>query len=403
MINQLIYKITRRRHPWRVFTFDELSEIYTSMSLRSLGFGIIGIFVPIFLFSKEVSLTGIFWFFLWVFLLRIPLSFSMAFIVGRIGPKHGIALSTLLFLVFLGMLLTFESVGWPLIALASAFTISNGLFFLSYHTDFSKVKNTKHGGKELGWLYTFERVGGALGPLIGGLTASLIAPEASIVLAIIVLGLSLVPLFLTNEPVKLHQKISFFGFPWRRHTRDFIAMSGAHLDTSSSQFVWPLFVSVVVFGGSAYAKVGAIIAAATAVSLVSTRLFGVIVDSKKGGVLLSVGVWANSILHLFRPFVLTGASATLVSTMNEPITLSYRMPLMKGYYDAADSEEGYRIVYLALMEFCGAIVKSLYFLGLWICAEFWFSDVSVLRWNFVVIGFLSLFILAQKFPALRKA
>ncbi len=403
MINQLIYKITRHRHPWRVLEFDEIAEIYTSMSLRSLGFGIIGIFVPIFLYTKEVPIAGIFWFFLWVFLLRIPLSFCLAFVVGRIGPKHGIALSTLLFLVFLGMLFTFESVRWPLIALALAFTVSNGLFFLSYHTDFSKVKNTKHGGKELGWLYTFERVGGALGPLLGGLAASLVAPEASIVLAIIVLGFSLIPLFLTNEPVKLHQKITFFGFPWRRHTRDFVAMAGAHLDNSSSQFVWPLFVSVIVFGGGAYAKVGAIIAAATAVSLVSTRLFGVIVDGKKGWLLLSVGVWANALLHLFRPFALTGASATLASTMNEPITLSYRMPLMKGYYDAADSEEGYRIVYLALMEFCGAVVKALYFLALWVCAEFLFGDVSVLRWNFVAIGFLSLFILAQKFPALRRA
>ncbi len=63
MIEKIIHRISKRHHPWRKMKFDELAEVYTSMSLRSFGFGVIGIFVPVFLFKNGVDLTGIFFFY----------------------------------------------------------------------------------------------------------------------------------------------------------------------------------------------------------------------------------------------------------------------------------------------------------------------------------------------------
>lgn len=401
MLKKFLHLFVRKRHPWREMQFDELAEIYTSMSLRSLGFGIIGIFVPIFLYQHGVDIRGIFWFFGWVFLLRIPLAILVALVVGRIGPKHSIALSTLLFVVFLILLLTFEYVGWPLIALAFAFTVSNGLFFTAYHTDFSKVKDSRNGGKEIGWLYTFERVGSSLGPLAGGVVASIFAPELTILVAITILLASLIPLFLTNEPVKLHQHIHFNGFPWKRHVWDFVAMSASHVENSASKFMWPLMVAVLVFTEGTYAKIGSVIALATAISLFSAHMFGTFIDTKKGRQLLNYGVVLNAVVHCIRPFSLSGSAVTVVSTLNEPITLSYQMPLMKGYYDAADSEEGYRIVYLTIVEIWGALAKTTYFTLLYL-STYLFTGESVLRWSFIPVAFFSLGIGLQHFSALKR-
>ena len=63
MIQKLIHRIAAPGHPWRTMKFDELAEIYTSMTIRSLGFGIIGIFVPIFFYKNGVSLQSIFYFY----------------------------------------------------------------------------------------------------------------------------------------------------------------------------------------------------------------------------------------------------------------------------------------------------------------------------------------------------
>lgn len=52
MLNKIIHKIARQHHPWRKMKFDEMAEVYTSMSLGSFGFGVIGIFVPVFLYKN---------------------------------------------------------------------------------------------------------------------------------------------------------------------------------------------------------------------------------------------------------------------------------------------------------------------------------------------------------------
>jgi MFS family permease len=401
MLKKFIHLFVKRRHPWREVQFDELAEIYTSMSMRSLGFGIIGIFVPVYLYQHGVDIRSIFWFFGWVFLIRIPIAVVVAHIIGRIGPKHSIALSTLLFVVFLSMLLSFERLGWPLIALSVGFTVSNGLFFTAYHTDFSKVKDTRHGGKELGWLIIFERIGGALGPLVGGFLATIFAPEVTIVIAMLVLLASLIPLFMSNEPVRLHQHIQFAGFRWKRHMRNNLAVIASHIENSASQFIWPLFVAVVVFKTDTYAKLGSMIALALLISLYSAHMFGKFIDSKRGLQLLNYGVVLNALVHVARPFTLTPASTTILSVVNEPATLSYRMPMLKGYYDSADSEEGYRIVFLSVSEMFAAMGKATYFFSMYGLAAVYDAE-SVLRWSFLAVAVVSLGIGLQRFPALKK-
>lgn len=401
MIQKIIHKIAAPRHPWRTMKFDELAEVYTSMSIRSLGLGIIGIFVPIFLYKSGVDLQSIFYFFALFFLLRIPTAYIAAYIIGRIGPKHAIAVSTVVFIVFLGLLLSFNSVGWPLVVLAGFWTFSNGLFFVACNTDFSKVNHRSHGGKELGWLYIFERAGMALGPIAGGLIASFVSPNMSIVVAFIVMLLSLVPLFLSNEPVKLHQHINFKGFKPSKYKADFVTLAAFNIENVASVVMWPLLVGVLIFVDDTYAKVGAVIGIGMVISMFSAHMYGKFIDHKKGYYLLQYGVFLDVILHLIRPFVSTGAGAVAVSIMNEPITLSYKMPIIKGWYDRADSIEGFRIVYLSWSEMITGFAKGTYCLGLFFLC-YAFEPIDVLKYNFFIVAAICLLMLVQRFPALKK-
>ncbi len=401
MFNKFLNIFVRKRHYWRDITFSELAEIYTSMSLRSFGFGVIGIFVPIFLYKSGVRLQDIYLFYLLFFVIRLPAAYLSAYIIGRIGPKHSIAVSTVLIITFLLMLLSFNTVVWPLYLLSFFFSIANTLFFLAYHTDFSKIKDSKNGGKELGWLNIFERVGSAVGPVIGGLMATLISPEFTIVFAIMVLLGSLIPLFLTNEPVKVHQHIQFKGFNWHRHKRDFVSLSAHNVENVASQVMWPLYIAIVIFAENTYAKLGVIVGIATAVSIVSARMIGEVIDNRKGLKLLQYGTYINATIHILRSFTSTATGAIAISTINEPTTLTYHMPLLKGFYDEADSEPGYRIVYLTVTEIINGVAKAIYYLGLFMACYF-FDPISVLRYSFIIVGVISLGMLFQRFPALKK-
>ena len=401
MLKKLIYSIAAHHHPWRKLSFDELAELYTSMTMRSLGFSLIGIFVPVYLYTTGISLQAIYLFFAFFFLLRIPVSFAAGLVVGRIGPKHSIALSTMLFIVFLGLLTSYEVMGWPLWLLSTAYTLANGLFFIAYNTDFSKINHSVHGGKELGWLMIFERAGGALGPVVGGLLAGLFAPQASMIFAIIVLAISLVPLFLTNEPVKTHQKIDYLPFNNRKYARDFVAFSSYSIVNVANGLLWPLLVAVFIFTDGTYEKLGALVGLGLAVSIISARMFGVFIDKKRGKSLLRFGVYFNVIVSVCRSAIDTAGGALAGTLLAEPVALAYRMPVSKGYYDTADSIKGKRIVYLVWGESWGALAKSIFLFAM-AAACIWMNEVTVLRASFIVVGVVGLAMLAQRFPALKQ-
>jgi MFS family permease len=401
MLKKIIHKIAKPKHPWRQLKFDELAEIYASMSLRSFGLWIIGIFVPIYLYQNGYSLQSIFLFYTLFFLFRLPIAYASAYVIGRIGPKYSIAVSTLILIVFLTQLLTLNFFAWSMIVLAFFFSLTNGLFFVAYNTDFSKIKVTEHAGKELGWLYIFERIGAALGPLIGGILASLIAPELTIFVAIFVLVCSLIPLLLSNEPVRTHQKITYKNFPFFQHLRDYTAISGLGIDSVASLNFWPLFVGVVIFSGSVYAKLGVLFGISLAASIVCAYIIGKFVDKHSGSALLKLGVVLNSSLLFFRALSTSVFGASFITILNEPVSLAYKIPLVKGYYDATDSEEGYRIVYLAIGEVTSGAAKAFY-CGVLFFACYYANSTAVLSFSFVLAAILSLLMLVQRFPALKK-
>lgn len=401
MFQKIMHSFIRPRHPWRRLKFDELAEIYTSIMLRSLGFSLMGIFVPVFFYQSGVALDSIFLFYVFFFMFRIPVNIVSAFLVGKIGPKHSIGVSTVFQIIFLFLLLTFQTQLWSLWFLAAIYSLSNGIFFIAYHTDFSKIKDSAHGGKELSYLIIFERLGGALGPLIGGILGSFIAPEATIITAIFMLGASQIPLLFSKEPVRINQNIRFRGFPWRLFTRDYIALGAFSIDRVASIVAWPLLIAVVVFVDDTYVKLGSLVTVSTIISMLVARLFGRIIDNNKGLQLLKIGTWMNLLGHIFRPFMLNVPGVVAVSVANEPVSLAYSMPVIKGFYDQTDVVEGYRIVYISFAESVFALYKGAYWLGLFAFSQL-FNPVSVLSWSYLAVGLVSLGVLFQRFPALKK-
>lgn len=397
MIQKIVHKIMRPRHFWRDIGFDELSELYTSMLIRSLATSLIGLFVPIYLYSLGFSVRTIFGFFIIFFIVRIFCDVISALTVARIGPKHTIALSTLANIVFLLLLLTLKDLHWPLAFVAIVGSLTNSLFFIAFHTDFSKIKHPLHGGKELGYLTILEKIGGILGPLIGGVIATVFSPSYTIVIAIILFIISLIPLFMTNEPVKTHQHITLKGFKWRPHIREFVSYTCLNTENVISILLWNFYLAIAIFTKDPYAKIGAITAISTALSLLSVRVVGVRVDNKSDRKLLHFGVVVNSFIHLLRVFVRTPLGALGINVLNDPITVTYRMPFVKQFYDFSDDVPGYRIVYIAANEMISAIAKACVWAGLYIASAH-VSEITAMKGAFVVGALFSLGIALQPKP-----
>jgi MFS family permease len=401
MIQKLIHRLLLRRHYWRHVGFTELSELYASEFMRSLSISVIGIFVPIYLYQLGYSLQSIFAMqAIWAGS-RPIFSYISAKTIALIGPKHTIALGTMSQISYLILLVSIDKMNWPLAILGLLGSLSYALFGIALQVDFSKVKHSEHGGKELSFITICERIGSSIGPLVGGLVASFVSPRATITIAISIMALSLIPLFQSAEPMKVKQKIILKGFPWRRHKYDFISAPFLGIENIVSLVIWPLFAALTVFTTNTYAAVGLVISISTAAALVAIYTIGRLIDDHRGGLLLRSGAIANSVVHIFRIFVTTPAQVFFVSLINEPMTASYRMPYTKGLYDAADSVPGYRIVYLTLFDLVRMLGVFMFWMFAYVATFFISSNLLLFQIMFLIGAITSLGVMLQRFPALR--
>ena len=400
MVQKIIYNLIGRRHFWRTVSFGELSEIYASQFLRSLATSLIGIFVPIYLYNIGYSLQDIALLFLLWFLFRYPVAYYGAKIIGLFGPKHGIALSVVLQIVYLSFILSAESLHWHIWIIALAGSAANGLFIMAFNIDFSKIKHTEHGGKELGYLQIFERVGAVIGPLVGGIIAGWFDPRYTVMLAILVLFGSLIPIFMSAEPMRVNQRITLKGFPLKRHRRDFMVGMAFQLENVISIVIWPLFLGIFVLVDRTYESLGLLASVSTASAIIAVYIIGKLIDDSKGRKILNIGAIGNAILHAIRPLVNTPLQAFGINILNEPLTAMYRMPFLKGMYDASDSVPGYRVAYFMLYEWGIATVNVAFWSIVYMLLAVT-SDKLTLQITFIIAAVCSLLITKQKFNALR--
>lgn len=401
MFQKLIRRLVGRHHFWRTVGFNELSEIYANQLLRSLALNLVGIFIPVYLYKLGYSIQDILLHYFAVFMFcRLVLNFVSAQIIAKFGPKHALAMSAIIQVASLCLMVTLQDLRWPIWVLAGVGSFANSLFFMSLHTDFSKIKHKKHAGKELGFLWIFDRLGAALGPLIGGLLANFFDPRYAIVASILMLVASLIPLFATAEPVRVNQKITFKGLDLQKNSRNYVAHAAFELDNFASLAIWPLFVGAAIFTVDTYAKLGVAVSISTGVALAAAWTIGKLVDSNRSRLLYNTAVVSNAAIHGLRIFPTGLFGVVAVNIINDPVTAAFRMPYYKGLYDTADEQEGYRIAFITSVELVGSFAKGVYCLLLWWMMQL-YQPIEILRWHFPVVGALTLYMLVQRHRALQ--
>lgn len=404
MITQLIHRFLKRRHFWRYATFSEIAELYASRLLTMFALRFVMVFASVYLYKLgyTVSVIALIW--CVFYFVKAFLAWPAALAVARFGPKHGILYANIIFAIGLCFLAFADQFGIAAIALWGAFQAFASTFYnLCHQVDFSKVKHADHAGKEIGYMNIVEKIAAGLSPLLGGAVASLAGPGSAIVLSIALFLLSAVPLLRTAEPTRLHQHITLRGFPWRLMWRSLRANVGFGVDAVASSTAWVLFISAVIFtndGDELYAKIGAFTSVSLVAALVTSYLFGRLIDHRQGLLLLRSSVVLNSVVHLLRPGVSTATGIVMANAANEMATTGYSIAFVRGEFDMADTP-GYRIAYLAMMEIganLGACLAALAIAGLTLAYD---ADGG-LKVFFVFAAFVTLLIAAPRFPLYQR-
>jgi MFS family permease len=396
MLKRAIENILKKNHFWRDVGFDELSELYISNMLRSIALSVFMVFVPFYLYQQHYSAAAIFSMYGLFFVTRAMSDIGAGYYVARYGPKHTMIGSCILQIISAGLLLSVPNHHWNIILLALPWGASASFFFIAYHVEFSKIKHSGKAGSELGHMQAYEKIGYFIGPFVGGVIGSVLGPRYIFMAATVLLFASLVPLFQSAEPVKVHQKLRFKDLPVGKIKRDLFANACLGVENGICINAWAFYVAVFVLSGAVYAQLGGLTAFAVLVSIISAKLVGHISDTAYARTFLRASAISNALTYVVRPFVGNIAGVFAVNTVNEAVTAGYRMPFMKGIYTAADDLPGLRIVYIASMEAVGSISKATVWLFLAILATT-FDLKSVLFVSFAIAGLASLGIMKERF------
>jgi MFS family permease len=404
MIRQLIHQLLLRRHFWRHATFSEVAELYASRTLRMTAVGMSTVFMSVFLYQNGYSIQFIAGYWMIYMLFKALVSLPAAKYTALFGPKHGILLSNLLYIPSMILFALVPQLGFPaIVATAILQGISMTLYDICHLTDFSKVKNAEHAGKEIAYMNIFDKIATGLAPLVGGMIAFVAGPQMTMLAAAFLFIIASIPLFKTGEPLPTRQKLVFRGFPWRMVWRSFVAEAAVGFDSVSSSIVWLMLVAITVLGitgNAVYAELGALLSVVLLAALASSYMYGVLIDKRRGGELLKVMVVVNASLHLVRPYVQTPASVALINATNEVATTGYAMSFIRGIFDTAD-RSGHRVTYL------GCIAMALNFgmaaaAALFLFFVSFFEPTLGMRLFFFVAAPVTLLIATGKFPLYRR-
>lgn len=398
---EIVQRSFHHRHFWRHISFSELAELYVSIMLRVMALSLIGIFIPIYLYQLGHSLFDISIFYVILYSSRLIIDPLMQMAVIGWGAKHVIRMSYLLLIITLGLLILIEGVSIPLWLLSLALALATGAFYMPFHLEFSVLKSTKHEGRQLGWLWTLEKISGALGPLVGGTVATYFGIQYVLSAAIVLMVMATVPLFITKETIKTKRLHRLQLSDYWRYLKHLPAMIGRSADLTVSSLFWPLFVGLFILERSnVYAGLGLIVTLSLIGAIIGANICGKLIDKNKGGSLLRYSSLVSSFASLLRPFITSFQTVLVLNPVAELFTNGIGMAYSKGFYDASDSEGSKRMSFVTVIDAYAHTNRAL----LWAVLAgltFIFTEKMSLQIIFVICSLLILLLNLHRFKVLK--
>ncbi len=405
MIKRFIYRLLVGRHYWREVSFSEMAELYTSRVLRTLAVSMVSIFIAIYLYQNGYGLSFIMFYFAGYFALRCFLAWPFAYLVAYIGPKRSSLISNIAYVPALLLFALTPTYGLPAIIGAAIFqALSVTLYDIAYLVNFSKVRDETFTGKELGYMHMLEQVAKGVSPIIGGFTAYWFGPQATLVVASVLFLLAALPLFMSPEPVRTRQRITFHGLGLKRVWGTVVAEMAVGFDFVASGFMWSLLIALTIFGTSSnaiYAELGVLWSITLVAGVVAAKIVGLLVDKHRGRELMRVGVIGDSLTHILRLMAGTPFGVLMVNIFNESVTTAYALPLTKAIFAQADDLPGYRIAYMTIVSASAAFGASVYCTIIGIISLF-MTEVSTLQLGYVITAVCVFGLLLNRLPLLTK-
>ena len=357
-----------------------LKEIYASLSMRTFSLALVGIFVPVYLYTLGYPILDIILYFVLYHLFH---ALASIFIAGKLARRFGVKHLMLFSMPLLFLQLVFVSFlqfGYftPLWVLALLLGLANSMYWVGFHSEFTKDSDKKHRGREASFINILASIVAALGPIIGGVIIVFLGYFALYILVLVVLVLSVIPLFRSKDFSGKKKYLISKVFSRRSLRKDYLPYVIFGVTGSIFLGLWPLIIHLKGFFSNE-SGLGLIFTLTFVFSIIFSIYAGRLADRLKSYVpmlkisnvifaFIWVGRWfANSVGFLFGTEIIAG--------FNRPF---YSIPLAKHFYNRAARSRNI-IEYVVFKEATMHISASVVVFFIWL-----YGDIIIS--TFVVAG-----------------
>ncbi|MBX4191832.1 MAG: MFS transporter [Candidatus Doudnabacteria bacterium] len=375
----------RRLHYFSHALNREVVELYWNTGLFNFAINLTYIFEPIFLYNLGYTLQQIMFFYVVVYTTYTLLILPITKITSRIGYKHAILASTIVYVFYWTLLYQIQFHSILFFITPILFGIQKSFYWPPYNADIALHNIKVQRGREIGVLFSVIELAAIIGPILGGFISYQFDFLILFTVAALFMVASVVPLFLSPEIYTRHRfhfqnfwsivkqyPYNFFGY-WG-YAEDLMLMS-----------LWPIFLFNLVRG---VFSIGIIVTFASIIAVMVMLYLGKLIDKKRQLPILPVAAILYGLTWLFRSFITGIASVISFDVLTRLGKGVVNVPLLALTFELAGKRgPDYAIAYSVFFEFSLAVGKIFTaLLAIWILSvSHSITDV------FIVVGILTMF------------
>jgi len=380
-----------------------MARVYVSMMLRNLAIALTGIFVPIYMMQIGYSFIDICWLIIVYFGVRIVYSdLLVGKITAYLGPKRTMFIGYLATSISMLLFATQEIFWWPIWFLGCFWSMMHGMVAIPFNVEFSKIHNRSTEGSQLGYLHALEKIGHVIGPLAGGIIATIFGGQYIFAVGLVLLIVAGIPIIRTAESVKTRQKMNLSKLNFKKYRRNILTRALAGVEITMTSPMWQIFIAMTILTpGAVYLGISMLESISVAVAIIASIVIGHIVDKRHGRTLLRIGAVIISFFNVFRMFIGQYIPALLVNIGHEVGRAANSIPRQKGFFDEADSADETRIAYVVVAEYIDSAFKFVAWLVILAIAVY-FGDLTALMAGFAIASVMGLATMGERYKALNK-
>jgi MFS family permease len=314
-----------------------LAGIYSNQLLRSFGFALISILIPVYLLELGYSLNNVFSYFIVYYLFLFIFSPLSLLLAKKIGYKPIMIANVFIAAAYFILLNELAKIGISIYLIAIIGGIEGAFYWIPLGSFFARLSSKEKRGSQFGMHIVLGQISGFVAPFVGSLAATYLGFSFLLYASAIAIIVSAIPLF-SMENIKPKTRFSFYNTLnlTKTHRKYFIGSIFQNMISEVEFVIWPIFIFITLKNYISVGFVGTLISLGM---IIFTFVIAKISDKKGKKYLLKAGGFLYIFIWISRIYFDSSLFLYIISVLAGFFMLTLEVPFQAITYDKAAEEK----------------------------------------------------------------